>query len=366
MSSATLDPKLIPGKKQLQSIQVARGFAALSVVAFHALDSQPRYFSNISVLPGFFNGGMAGVDLFFVISGFVMVLTTRGRHGKPREVGKFLWNRFFRIYPTYWFYFLLLLPVLILAPTWINASQGNQVDLVASFFLLPSDLLPILLVAWTLTIELWFYIVFAVLLFLPEKVLPAALAVWFVVLVIVNWNGPISASPFVEVPANAMAIEFIFGGVAALVFRKVNLVAAAITAVAGLAIIVFFGEATVSDLTAGPGLHRPLTLGLGFALLLLAFTAWENRASIGFLGRFTVLGDMSYSLYLSHVLVLVAMGRIWAAIAGPFATNIPAIIAWWLVTFAVVLVAGYLSYRLIERPVMGLSRRWRAKVFRET
>ena len=78
-----------------------------------------------------------------------------------------------------------------------------------------------------------------------------------------------------------------------------------------------------------------------------------------------MLGDMSYSLYLSHVLVLVVMGRVWAAIAGPMATSIPAIIAWWVLTFAIVLVAGYLSYRLIERPVMGLSRRWRVKVFRE-
>lgn len=366
MSSATLDPALAPVKRQLKSIQVARGFAALSVVAFHAMSSEPKYFSNIKVLPTFFDGGMAGVDLFFVISGFVMVLTTQGRHGKAREVGKFVWNRFFRIYPTYWFYFILLLPVFFLAPSWINAAQGNQVNLFTSFFLLPSDLLPLLLVAWTLTIELWFYVVFAVLLFFPERWLPVALGVWFVVLVIVNWNGPITSSPFLEVPVNSMAIEFIFGGVAALLFRRLNRVVAAVCAVAGVVLIVTLGEATVQDLTAGPGLHRPLTLGLGFALIMLAITAWENRGGIGFLGRFTILGDMSYSVYLSHILVLAVMGRVWAAISGPFATSIPAIIVWWVITFAAVVVVGYLSYRLVERPVMTLSQRWRKQVFRET
>lgn len=364
MSSASLDPKLISGKRQLLSIQVARGFAALSVVAFHSLSGEPKYFSNISVLPRFFDGGMAGVDLFFVISGFVMVLTTRGRHARAREVGKFVWNRLFRIYPTYWFYYLLLLPVFLIAPSWINASEGNQVDLFASFFLLPSELLPLLLVAWTLTIELWFYVVFALILFLPERWLPVALGVWFVVLTIVNWNGPISASPFVEVPANAMAIEFIFGGVAALLFRRVNRIVAVVCAVVGIVVVVTLGQATPMDLTAGSGLLRPLTLGLGFALLMLAFTAWENRSGIGFLGRFTALGDMSYSLYLNHVLTFAVMGRLWAAFAGPLATSIPAIITYWIITFAVVLLVGYLSYRLVERPVMSLSRRWSAKVFR--
>ena len=351
------------GAPRLQSIQVARGIAALSVVGFHAISIENKYFGGVGIVPPIFEGGMSGVDLFFVISGFVMVLTTRGRHGSPRRVGEFAWNRAFRIYPTYWFYYLLLLPVFLLAPGLINASEGNRVDLFASFFLLPSDLLPLLLVAWTLTLELWFYIVFAVLLFLPERILPFALGVWFVILVVINWSGPISANPYVEVPANAMAIEFVFGAVAALVFRRVGVIAAAIAAVAGIVLIATLGVATPMDLTAGPGLARPFTLGLGFALLLLAVTAFEARRGIGVVGRLAILGDMSYSVYLSHVLVMSVLGRIWVLVAGPLATNTVAIVLSWIVILAAVLVWGWLSFQFVEQPVMRLSTRWRRRVF---
>ena len=354
------------GGGRLQSIQVARGVAALSVVGFHAISIEQKYFGGIGIVPPVLEGGMAGVDLFFVISGFVMVLTTRGRHGKHRKVGEFAWNRAFRIYPTYWFYFLILLPVFLFAPSLINSSAGNQVDLFASFFLLPSDLLPLLLVGWTLTLELWFYIVFSVLLFLPERTLPWALGFWFAVLVAVNWAGPISASPYIEVPANAMAIEFIFGAVAALVFRRVNLIAAGVCALAGVAFLVTIGIPTPMDITAGPGLARPMTLGLGLALLVLAVTAFEARRGIGIVGRLSFLGDISYSVYLSHVLVMSVLGRLWSLAAGSLATNQFAVVVAWILVFAAVLVWGWLSYRLIEKPVMRLSTQWRRRVFAES
>ncbi len=357
-------PNLVEDRSnQLNSVQLARGFAALAVVAFHALDIQQKYFQ-VKVLPQFFDGGISGVDFFFVISGFVMVLTTRGRHGKPREVGKFLWNRFFRIYPTYWAYYLALVPVVLFLPGFINASQGGQVDFVSSFFLLPTEIFPILLVAWTLTCELWFYVVFAVILFLPERWIIAALSVWFVALVAINWAGPINANPYLELPTNAMAIEFIFGGAVALLFRHLNRVVAAIAGVAGIVVVIVLGNPVPADLYAGPGLERPFTLGVGYALILLSITALEHRAGgVGIFKRFTVLGDMSYSVYLGHILVLSLFGRVWVSISGSFGTNLFAVIVWWIITIATVLIVGYLSYRLIERPVMALSKRWRLKVF---
>ncbi|TFD13199.1 acyltransferase [Cryobacterium sp. TMT1-21] len=364
----TRRPRVKRPAAQLNTVQLARGFAALAVVAYHPQSTEVKYFSGTNILPEFLGRGLSGVDLFFVISGFVMVLTTRGKHGTPRQVGKFVWNRFFRIYPTYWVYSLALLPVLpvlFLAPAFINSSQGGQIDILSSFLLLPTEILPLLLVAWTLTIEVWFYVVFAVVLFLPERMLVSALAVWFALLVIVNWAGPISANPYLELPTNAMAIEFILGGVAALLFRHVNRVVAAVLAVTGIVVLLSFGATTPADLYAGPGLDRPLTLGVGFALLLLAATALEHRRGIGALSRLTVLGDMFYSVYLCHVLVLAVTGRVWLTIAGSFAANPIMVAGWWVVTLAAVLTVGYLSYRLIERPVMTVAHRWRAAVFHE-
>lgn len=352
-------------KLKLDSIQVARGVAALAVVGFHMLATQPKYFSGTDVLPQAFTFGLSGVDLFFVISGFVMVLTTRGRHGVPREVGKFAWNRFFRIYPTYWVYYLALVPVFLFLPGFINSSQGGKVDLFSSFFLLPSETLPLLLVAWTLTIELWFYVVFSLILFLPERLLVPAFGVWFVVLVALNWNGPFGENPWLAVTGHALAIEFIFGGVVALLFRRVPPLASLVLAVAGVAVLATVGWIAIMSPTAGAGLQRPLTLGVGYALLLLAATSFDFRRGIGPVAKLSILGDMSYSVYLAHVLVLAVTGRVWLAASGSLAGNPFAVAVWWVITVAVVLGVGYLSYRLIERPVMKLSRTWRMRVFRE-
>ncbi|PRY69949.1 peptidoglycan/LPS O-acetylase OafA/YrhL [Glaciihabitans tibetensis] len=348
--------------RRINSIQVARGLAALAVVAFHALATQPKYFG-ADVLPDFFSGGMVGIDLFFVISGFVMVLTTRGRHGAVREVGVFAWNRAFRIYPTYWVYALMLIPVVMFLPGFVNSSQGGNVDIVGSLLLLPGETLPILLVAWTLTLELWFYIVFAVILALPERFLIPALGAWALVLVLLNWNGPQALHPLLQVPANSMAIEFIFGGVAAILFRHVNRYIAIAAGALGVAVLLTLGTASIIDIYSGPDLVRPLTVGLGFGLVVLGVTAFEQHGGIGVFSKLRVLGDMSYSVYLSHVLVLAVTGRVWLAIAGPLWMNPLVTALWWVATLVAVLGVGYASYRLIERPTQAFAKKWRLRVF---
>jgi exopolysaccharide production protein ExoZ len=85
-----------------------------------------------------------------VISGFIMVTVTKGRFTLDGEVMRFLWGRLTRIYPTYWFYFFLTLAVFLIKPDWVNASQGHQIQLIPSFFLLPSHQLPLVMVAWSL------------------------------------------------------------------------------------------------------------------------------------------------------------------------------------------------------------------------
>jgi exopolysaccharide production protein ExoZ len=352
--------------KPLISIQVARGLAALAVVAYHASLTQVKYYSGVNILPSIFSHGQSGVDLFFVISGFVMVLTTSTKHGNVRESGKFLWNRFFRIYPTYWVYFLVLVPVLLFLPGFVNSSEGGKVDLFTSFFLLPSSTLPLLLVAWTLTNELWFYVVFAVILLLPRRFLVPALALWFVILVAVNLTGIVPVSPALALVQSPLAIEFILGGVAALLFRRVGRVLAGVIAIGGVIVLIAAVQYTCLAGCAAPGYTRPLFIGIGFAMLLLATTAFETRAGIGPFARLKILGDMSYSIYLCHVLVLAALGRIWMALAVHIGSNAIIVALWWMITLVAVLTCGYLSYRFIERPVMKLAVRWRAKVFRES
>lgn len=349
--------------KALVSIQVARGFAALAVVSYHASLTQVKYFSGVDILPAFFSHGQSGVDLFFVISGFVMVLTTASKHGKLIESGKFLWNRFFRIYPTYWVYYIALVPVLLCLPGFVNSSEGGKVDLLTSFFLLPASTLPLLLVAWTLTLEVWFYVVFAAILLLPKRFLVPAMALWFVALVAVNLTGVTPDAPLLALVQNPLALEFILGGVAALLFRRIGRVLAGLIALAGASVLIAtLQDPCITDCVE-PGYARPLLSGIGFAMLLLAATALETRAGIGVFARVKVLGDMSYSVYLCHILVLAVLGRIWMVLSAHIGSY-PLIVAlWWVLTLAAVLVCGYLSYRIIELPVMKFAGRWRARIF---
>ena len=85
---------------QLRTIQVARGIAANLVVFSHLFLVETKY-TAAGVLPAFTLYGIAGVDLFFVLSGFIMVAVA-GRDIGPIE---FLWRRATRIYPTYWLSF---------------------------------------------------------------------------------------------------------------------------------------------------------------------------------------------------------------------------------------------------------------------
>ncbi|SEN82270.1 hypothetical protein [Cryobacterium luteum] len=99
---------------------------------------------------------------------------------------------------------------------------------------------------------------------------------------------------------------------------------------------------------------------------MLAVTAIEARGGIGVLTRLTIFGAMSYSVYLCHVLVLNVIGRAWGFVSTPdLATNPVVAIVFWVGAFGAVVLVGYLSYRLIERPVMGVSKRYRSRVFRE-
>ena len=122
---------------------------------FHLLTIEEKYGGSETILSSLFQFGMFGVDLFFVISGFIMISVTRGKFQCYKEVLKFFYHRVVRIYPTYWVYSFLVLGVFLIKPSWVNSSQGNQgnqVDVLASFLLLPSQISPLVMVGWTLPV----------------------------------------------------------------------------------------------------------------------------------------------------------------------------------------------------------------------
>jgi peptidoglycan/LPS O-acetylase OafA/YrhL len=343
---------------KLQNVQALRGVAVLSVVFFHLIIIEKKYGGIQTVLPNWLQFGMFGVDLFFVISGFVMVTVTRGEFQNTKNALLFLYHRTSRIYPLYWVYTTLALIVFLIRPAWVNSSQGNQVNLLASYLLLPDRLLPLVQVGWTLIHEMYFYIVFfTIMVFLPEKLLTVAMAAWGLVIVLF---GSAAGNPYYNLVFNPLTLEFIAGCLLAVHYHngkefKANgkwLVAiACVGMIAAILGYVYFEGQTAN---APYGWWRLLYYGIPATIIVFCITHAERNGTI--LHNFLIQsGNASYSIYLSHLFTINVVGRVWSIVAvdGVF-DNIIAL----LIAFILVLIAGFISYWYIETPLLKLSRKF--------
>ena len=128
---------------RLENVQALRGVAVLLVMMFHLHGLESLFVRGAHLLPSACGIGRGGVDLFFVISGLVMVVSTHGRWGGLRTGGRFLLRRILRIYPLYWLYSLATLSVFLL-PAGQVSDIWRQADLSASFLLWPQEKAPLL------------------------------------------------------------------------------------------------------------------------------------------------------------------------------------------------------------------------------
>jgi len=346
--------------RRLNNIQAMRGFAVLAVVCFHLVIIERKYGGGNTLLPNVLEFGMFGVDLFFVISGFVMVTVTRGRFRVAKEALLFLYHRASRIYPLYWLYTLAALGVFIIQPTWVNSSQGNHVDILSSFLLLPSNLLPLVQVGWTLIHEIYFYLVFFVIMLLVQE--------RFLALAIAGWGGVLLAfgslaengNPYLNLIFNPLTFEFLAGCLLAILYYHTErrllgngwllgiANTALITALVGYA---FFRAET--GLVSPAGWLRVWMYGIPAFIIVYGLTNAE-RNGFTLPSIFIQTGNASYSIYLSHLFTLNVVGRIWVFFATNSSfDNIIGILS----AFAAAMMVGFLSYRLLEIPLLKLSRR---------
>lgn len=343
--------------KKLQNIQALRGVAVLAVVFFHLVLIERKYGGEDTFLPDWLKFGMFGVDLFFVISGFVMVTVTRGKFQKIREALTFLYHRVSRIYPLYWVYTTLALIVFLVQPTWVNSSQGNQVNVPASYLLLPDNLLPLVQVGWTLIHEMYFYLVFfVILLLIPEKHMPLSMFLWGAVIV---FFGRSTGTPTYNLVFHPLTMEFLIGCLLAwhyhnFVIQKVN--GTVLVATAGLGMLAaILGYVYYESLTASPpeGWQRVFYYGVPAAVIVFCITHAERNGVI-LPNALIKSGNASYSIYLSHLFTINVVGRTWNmfAVDGLW-DNLAAII----IAFTLVLLAGFISYWYLETPLLNLSRK---------
>lgn len=156
--------------KKFYNIQALRSVAVLLVVVFHFAGIEQIYGQGPNLFPRFTDIGASGVDIFFVISGFIMSTITRGQFENFKNAFTFLFHRITRIYPLYWFYTIVFLVSLLISDViQRKTSVKFPYDYLPAFLLLPQNAPNILAVSWTLIYEIYFYFVMAVLLFFPER-----------------------------------------------------------------------------------------------------------------------------------------------------------------------------------------------------
>lgn len=348
---------------RLISLQVVRAFAALLVAAAHLYGVDQRFFG-APVLPAFAQLGFAGVDLFFVLSGFVMVYVTRHSTGGGAVVPAFLLARAARIYPLWWITLGAISLVWLVRPGWVFASIGGTPNLLADFALWPHDRLPLLAVGWTLIHEMYFYLAFAVALLLPIRLLPVGLLVWMGLVAVSNvalGTQAVAGSPLLALVTHPLTLEFGLGAAAGLLVTRGVRPTPAWLVMAGVAWVVLacvLAAAAPMELFAD-GWRRVASFGPGWALLLLGLVGLE--ADRGYVpGRALAgLGDASYALYLIHVPVMAAGARVVSRFCGPAAwDNLLA----WAVLLGAAVVAALVLHRWVERPILAWLTRLRQRV----
>lgn len=331
----------------------------MMVVVFHLRIVETKI-GGASILPGALRFADGGVDLFFVISGVVMAMTTRGQFASLPRARRFFARRAWRVVPLYWIYTTVVVVLMVALPGIANRSYQGQ-GVLASYLLWPQAQLPLLTVGWTLIHEMYFYLVMtATLALATERRLPAVMAAWAALVIAAQFRLAPDHTPWVHLVLNALTLEFIAGVALGLYWHRVparvarwSLPAGAIGMIVAMLVLDYIADATATLPAAYP-LLRTLLFGPSGVLLVLGALAWEQRHP-RLLPRLLVrLGDSSYSLYLSHVLVVSALGRFWH-MSG---TTTP----WWshaaflAMAFFAALAFGAVSYRLLECPLMAPGR----------
>ena len=339
----------------LGNVQALRAIAALMVVVVHAYAVESTYLPGRPWTTPFHVLGTYGVDLFFVISGTVMLVSTATWFGERSAPRRFLARRATRIYPPYVVVTALVLVAYLLVPSATGEHRSARPDVLLSFLALPQRGEPLLVVGWTLTYELVFYCVFAVALRFQRRYLPLATGIWLLAVVLIGALGP-PANPWVRVLGSWFNVEFVFGMVIGTAVLRGALHAPRALFALAVALVVAVCVATAYSGREFLAIAwwRPWAVGVPMALLVYASLGLEKRGILA--PRWLrAQGDASYALYLWHVLVIGGLGL---ALNRAHVHGATARIIIVFGGYALAIAVSFLAYRYVERPMLRLARRY--------
>ncbi|SMH40668.1 acyltransferase family protein [Mesorhizobium australicum] len=351
-------------KQQLDEIQILRAVAALAVLVFHT-EREIAMLDPVGVIWFLRNAawlGQFGVDIFFVISGFIMFYVHRTDFGHPKLIGQFFLRRVIRIVPSYWLLTAISVLGLILIPAAFNSRVLDWPWIVASFLFVPwtgpnGVVAPVVGPGWTLNYEMFFYLVFGALLAFPKR---AALLTMAALLSGFAFLG-VLLDPAAPVPAlitSTLLLEFLLGvGISWLLFHGVFLplrfrLGILVVSILILMIAIVVYRAGLLDTIWRLGFFGLPAAGIVVAVLLRSTTvdAAPRRGSLWRL--LLAIGDSSYALYLTHVFTL----RIGGLVLEGFLPQLPASMDFLVLTGLAILV-GHLFFVMFDQPVYAWLKR---------
>ena len=228
----------------------------------------------------------------------------------------FIIARVTRIYPPYWFYTLIVLGIWLAAPQFVNSSYDHPASVWRSFLLAPNDVDPLLVVGWTLIHEMYFYVGFTFL--LAFGILGwQSLITWGAAVAVLNTllGGSISkdVAPTASLLLHPMTIEFLVGALIGLAVKAGRTAMALPSVVLGsvglLWVLLLLSTATAPADSFHSWRHLTLAI-VPCALIVYGSAAMDSKTTSRRRGIGVRLGDASYSIYLSHLLVISALGRL--------------------------------------------------------
>ncbi len=357
----------------LINIQFLRFAAALLVVFYHAsvhvrstgVDQGMLYAASNAV-------GFAGVDVFFVISGFIMFHTTKTINGSA-YARQFMMRRLARIYSGYWPFFFLAIVIF----AWARAGHFQESQLLTSFALWPQSLNRVLLdVSWTLSYELYFYLLFALLVLIGVRArhwLLVILLTFFAVTGIYRYWVIGDYSPELiythsfayQFLSSPFLLEFFAGSLLASTIKKGSARSGWLFLVLGAGGFAVAGWANMQiyqgNIEQGYYvLPRVLMFGIPSLLIVLGLVHLEQNGWVTPRRFSLATGGASYALYLSHTLFFVATMKleIRDALSHFSAWQVQ---LFYLAYVALIVVFSLIHYRIVEQPLHRVFKKYLSK-----
>lgn len=320
--------------KYLDILQIFRGIAAVMVVIHHTVPAFV-YYQNIKLplLSFIAQLGKHGIDFFFLLSGFIISYSVQTKDKTFNEFKKYMLNRIIRIYVPY-------LPIGILLyflySTFSMSNVNRDIDLITSFTLFPNGI-PALSVAWTLSYEMMFYILFG-LSFISIRFWNIFSVIWLLTIILFNYVFSFNFSHIIFF--NKYNIDFLLGYLLYLFYvKKINISPKwTISLIILFSLMLLFLKYNHINLFSISS--NLISSILFFFLIYFYITYYNNKKNADFLLK---LGSASYSIYLIHNPLMSILVRIMPKM------NLFTYLIEILITIVVCCFCGYLYHLIFEK-----------------